>query len=195
MKLSAKNIAFLAVFTAVIMLATWLIRIPNGIGYINFGDTFIFVGAAFFGPVFGLICGGVGSALADVLSGFASYAPATLIIKGVEGLLCGLLIRALLKVRLNVYAASCISMAVSALFMVAGYFVTNGLFFGTFKAALVEGVPGDCIQAAVSVAAGMILSFSLSKSRAVLNYIGDNPFTDKIKEKENAEAVPPKTND
>ena len=55
--------------------------------------------------------------------------------------------------------------------------------------------PAKSSAAAVSVAAGMILSFSLSKSRAVLNYIGDNPFTDKIKEKENAEAVPSKTND
>lgn len=187
MKLNAKNIAFLAIFTALIMLATWLIHIPSGIGYINFGDTFIFVAAVFFGPIFGLICGGVGSALADVLSGFAAYAPATLIIKGAEGLICAILFKILLKTRLNVYIASCISMAIAALIMVAGYFLTNGIFFGTFRTALVEGVPGDCIQALVSVTAGMVIAFSLSKSNAALNYIGENPFTQINKSKEDAE--------
>ena len=61
-------------------------------GYFNLGDTLIFISAALFGPLFGMIAGGVGSALADVIGGYIHFAPWTLFIKGIEGWLAGFLI-------------------------------------------------------------------------------------------------------
>ena len=63
---TTKRIAMLALFTALIAVATAVISIPGPIGYTNFGDTFIYIGAALFGPVFGMITGGLGSMTADL---------------------------------------------------------------------------------------------------------------------------------
>ena len=57
----------------------------------NLGDSMIFVTAIVFGRKYGLAAGGLGSALADILGGYATWAPWTLVIKGIEGNLAGML--------------------------------------------------------------------------------------------------------
>ena len=51
----------------------------------------IFVSAFTFGPIVGGFAGGVGSAISDVATGYAYFSPFTLIIKGAEGLIAGLI--------------------------------------------------------------------------------------------------------
>ncbi|HME50981.1 MAG TPA: ECF transporter S component [Candidatus Lokiarchaeia archaeon] len=85
-------IAVTAAFTALVFVATFSFRIPLPIsgGYFNLGDVVIFVTALSFGPWIGAFAGGVGSMLSDMI-GYPIYAPWTLIIKGMEGLIVGLL--------------------------------------------------------------------------------------------------------
>ena len=75
-----------AVLTALVAAATLSIRIPVPAtqGYINLGDAVVIAAALVLGPRTGLIAGGIGSALADWLGGYAHWAPFTLIIKGLE---------------------------------------------------------------------------------------------------------------
>jgi len=89
----AKTLVYGALGIALVALATMSIQIPvpQTRGYINLGDTVIFVFAMLFGARIGALAGGVGSALADLLTGYAHWAPFTLVIKGIEGLLVGLL--------------------------------------------------------------------------------------------------------
>jgi len=54
--------------------------------------------ALLFGPIVGGIAGGLGSMLADLILGYAHYAPATLVIKGFEGVVVGFLGGRTLKV-------------------------------------------------------------------------------------------------
>ena len=54
-----------ALFTAVTFVGTILIRIPVGIGYVNFGDAVVMIAAVVLGPVGAALAGGLGSALAD----------------------------------------------------------------------------------------------------------------------------------
>lgn len=84
-----------AIFAAVVCAATLVIRIPVPAtsGYINLGDSMVFVSALLFGARIGGIAGGVGSALADILGGYGSWAPFTLIIKGAEGFTAGYISR------------------------------------------------------------------------------------------------------
>ncbi len=50
----------------------------------------VYASALLLGPTLGALAGGIGSSLSDVLSGFATtYAPGTLIIKGIEALIVG----------------------------------------------------------------------------------------------------------
>jgi uncharacterized membrane protein len=76
--------------TVLVMVVTLLVRIPvPGGGYFNMGDVLIVFSGLFAGWKTGLIAGGVGSPLADLI-GFPVFAPLTLVIKGLEGLICGL---------------------------------------------------------------------------------------------------------
>ena len=56
-------VAEVAVFSALVFVATIVIAIPSvsTSGYVNFGDTVIFIASAFLGPLGGFIAGGVGS--------------------------------------------------------------------------------------------------------------------------------------
>ena len=70
-----------AVFMALTCVATMVVQIPIPLGYAHLGDSVILICAFFFGPVVGALAGGIGSAMADILTGFAVWAVPTLIIK------------------------------------------------------------------------------------------------------------------
>lgn len=87
------KLALTAVFTPLVCVATMVfsIYIPATRGFFNIGETMIYCAALLFGPIVGAFAGGVGSSLADLLLGFYYYAPATLIIKALEGGIVGIL--------------------------------------------------------------------------------------------------------
>jgi len=87
------KITSIAVFTALVCVATILfsVYVPDTHGFFNVGDSMVFLSALLFGPLVGAFAGGVGSALADILLGYAHYAPATLIVKACEGYVVGFL--------------------------------------------------------------------------------------------------------
>lgn len=93
MKFSLKALSILAIFTGVVCVATLVLKIdiPLTYGFFNVGDSMVYVTALLFGPIIGGIAGGVGSSLADILLGAPWYAPGTLVIKGIEGLIVGYL--------------------------------------------------------------------------------------------------------
>lgn len=93
MRFGLRELSILAIFTGVVCVATLVLKIdiPLTYGFFNVGDSMVYVAALLFGPIIGGIAGGVGSSLADVLLGALWYAPGTLVIKGVEGLIVGYL--------------------------------------------------------------------------------------------------------
>ena len=106
---------------ALVAVATFLVQVPIPAtkGYLNFGDIMIFVSALTFGPIVGGFAGGVGSAISDVASGYAYFAPFTLIIKGAEGLIAGLISNRLSRKR------DIIAVVVAGVEMVSGYFLRS----------------------------------------------------------------------
>lgn len=89
----ARLIVSAALSIALVFIATssLSIYIPATRGYFNLGDSMIFLTALLFGPFVGCIAGGIGSMLSDVFLGYVVYAPATLVVKGLEGFLTGFL--------------------------------------------------------------------------------------------------------
>jgi uncharacterized membrane protein len=149
---TVRQLTLTALFTALVTVATVAIQIPLPAtqGYINVGDAMIFVTALLMGPRTALIAGGVGSALADILSGFAFYAPWTLVIKGLEGLIAAALgYRAFRTKGIAAWAAPA-SLVVAALWMVFGYYVAGGVLKG-FTVSLAD-VPANLGQGLASVA-------------------------------------------
>ena len=80
----------LVAYIVVVMLITrfFIVPLPSG-GYFNFGDVFVVFSGLMLGKRGGAVAGGVGAAIADIISGYAVFAPLTLIAKGVEGFVCG----------------------------------------------------------------------------------------------------------
>lgn len=110
------------------------------------GDVMIFVSALAFGPFVGGIAGGVGSALADFF-GFPQFVFFTLVIKGVEGLLAGLIAD-----RKSVFR-DVVAVVAGGLVMIFGYFITEVYLWG-MGGALAE-VPGNVGQILVGGVVGI----------------------------------------
>ena len=149
-----KTLALYGVFTAAIALLTLFASIPlpagSGGAYLNAGDAAIYAAAWALGPIGGAVTAGVGSALADILHGSVVYAPATLIIKALMGLLTGLLLK---RVRLA-------APAIAGLVMPAGYFAFEYL---VYRESAVFGLWTNAIQYVFGVAAGIVLIAALSR--------------------------------
>jgi len=76
--------------TVAVTVITYLIKIPlPSKGYFNFGDIAVVFSGLFLGWRGGAVAGGIGSALADIVGGFAVFSPLTLLAKGLEGMICG----------------------------------------------------------------------------------------------------------
>lgn len=90
---NAKTVATTAVFTAFVAAATmaFSLSIPVTSGYFNVGEIMVYTAALLMGPYVGAFAGGVGSMISDLSLGFPSYAPGTLVIKGIEGFTVGYL--------------------------------------------------------------------------------------------------------
>ena len=94
-----RYIVYIAVFTALVFVATIAIAIPmpTGVGaYINFGDIVIFLSSALLGPIGGAISGALGAGFADLVYA-PIFVPLTIIVKGIEGFLTGLIVLFLRK--------------------------------------------------------------------------------------------------
>ncbi len=146
-----KKLVLTALFTALITLSTMVIQIPMPIsGYVNLGDVFVLISAFILGPIYGTLAAGLGSALADLLSGYIVFAPATLIIKSIMVLVAYAIYFALKKTFKNLFWAKLISSAVAELVMVLGYFFYSCLIMGEGLVAALS-IPGNLIQGAVGI--------------------------------------------
>lgn len=117
----------------------------------------VMVAALTFGPVVGGIAGGLGSALADFLGGWYVWVPFTLVVKGIEGLLAGLIMRKGGEGRGSLWVV--LAWIVGGLEMVGGYFLVQVYMYG-FSAALVEA-PFNFVQMAVGGVVGIPVSIAL----------------------------------
>ena len=156
------KLTYTAMLTAMVCVATMLIRIPTMVGYTNLGDGFILLSAFLFGPFYGAVAGGVGSMLADIISGYAFYAPATLVIKGLIAVIAALLWKAMSKRGGDKVWKKILASLVAELWMAAGYWTFETLFLGEAKAALAS-IPNNIAQGLVGVVLGMVLYYALSK--------------------------------
>lgn len=97
--INTKKLTLTGLMTAAVTVATIAIMIPvpyTG-GYIHAGDSMVFLSVLVLGWKYGGFAAGVGSALADIISGYVQWAPATLVIKTLMAVLMGLAIEKAMK--------------------------------------------------------------------------------------------------
>ena len=127
-----RTLVFTALLTALVVAATVVLGFRTGDFFFNCGDTVIFVTAALLGPVPAMLAGGIGSFFAD-LAVYPATMFFTLVIKGLEGLLCGLLMKLFRTSRRGKLLAPVTggaSMLVAGVFMMTGYFICNSFIYG-----------------------------------------------------------------
>ena len=127
-------------------------------GYIHLGDAIVLLCGWTLGPIYGVAAAAVGSALADMLSGYLVYAPATFVIKGLSALV-GWLVYILMSKKKKSIWGLVISAIAAELLMVALYYVFEGFMYG-FAASLVN-IPANLIQGAGGVIFGTVLMKAL----------------------------------
>lgn len=166
-RLSPAMIALIAVLIALVAVFTLLVRVPTPAkGYVNLSDVAITFASLIFGPWVGLVAGGVGTGLADMLGGFAPFAPLSLAAHGLEGLAIGLLGRGRRSA-----GGMAVAWLAGAAVMVAVYLVGEGLFYTGWPPALAE-LPMNAFQALIGGAVGIPLVLAVRTAYPPIDRIG-----------------------
>ncbi len=156
-----RKLVLTALMAALCCVATMVVQIPSPMqGYVNLGDCFVLLSGWLLGPWYGFAAGGVGSMLADILLGYAHYAPGTLVIKGLMAMAAALILRSMHGSK----AGYLVGGAVAECIMVAGYFGYASLLLGKGLAAAAS-IPGNLFQGVVGLAAGLALVTVMERSR------------------------------
>jgi uncharacterized membrane protein len=172
--LNARSRTALLVLSAIMMclitIATMFIRVPIPFtqGYAHLGDAMIFLSVLILGWRYGAVVAGVGSMLADILGGFAVWAPWTLIIKSVMAVLMGVFIAWALKKQRGhgfLLFVEVLGMVVAGLWMIAGYYVAEGLIYGNWATAALA-IPWNIGQFVVGMVVAISLAVALYKTSA-----------------------------
>ncbi len=160
------RIVVLAATMALTAVLTALVRVPIAPtkGYIHLGDVGVYFAAFAFGPVVGLLAGGIGTAIADVTLGLAHWAPLSLLIHGLQGLLAGEL----------GYRAGArrqgLAWGLGAVAMIGGYFLAEVVLYG-MGAALVEVLP-NAIQVMVGGLVAIPLTAAIRRTWPPIDGLG-----------------------
>ena len=145
--MTTKKITTTAIFIALTAFFTIAVKIPvsPAMGYVNLGDFVILLSTVAFGPIIGMICGAVGSSLADLFLGYAAFAPFTFVVKGVMGLAMGVFLKKFTNKTQSIVLTAGV---ICELVMVVGYFFTSVILYGN-KTAFATIIPNG-VQALVN---------------------------------------------
>lgn len=124
--------------------------LPGGHGYVNLGDAGVYLCALLLPGWFGWLAAAAGSVLADVALGWALYAPATFLIKGLTALLVSLSQR---RPRPAASAMAC------CMLVPLGYFLYEWALF-SLSAALPSLLP-NVVQALLGAGLGLLVGRKL----------------------------------
>lgn len=160
-----RRLVLAALFAALCTVMTMVIQVPSPMqGYVNLGDCAVLLSAWVLGPWYGGAAAGLGSMLADLLS-YPHYAPGTLVIKFTMAVAAAYLFEAMRK-RIGKLAAQLVSGVAAEIIMVLGYFGYASLLLGKGLAAAAS-IPGNLVQGAFGIAAGIAVYAVLERSRAM----------------------------
>ncbi|MBE7041609.1 MAG: ECF transporter S component [Ruminococcaceae bacterium] len=163
MKTNTQKLVTASMLAALCCVATMIIKIPSPLkGYLNLGDCIVLLSGWLLSPAYGFATAGIGSALADLFSGYVVYAPATFIIKGIMALIAHSCFKGMHK-GLGNTPSRMIGGALAEVVMILGYFVFEGFLYGFAPSAV--NIPANGVQGAAGLIIGLILVKIFEKSK------------------------------
>lgn len=159
-----RRMAVSGLFAALIYVFTAYLHIPTGAGYTHAGDGLIYLAACILPTPYAVAAGAIGGALADGLTGFLVWMPATIIIKSVTSLFFSNKGEKILTLR------NILGIIPSLILCVVGYSLYEGIVMAKgFSAAAVIAAfgqtPAYCIQVAASSVLYIAVALALDKVR------------------------------
>ncbi len=164
-----QKLAISALLTAIICVSTYIIKIPSPAtnGYFNLGDCFVLLSGFILGPVYGAVAAGLGSALADLLSGYAQYALPTFVIKALMAVAAYFVAKALSKRPL---IGKILGGIVAEAIMVLGYFGYEAVILG-YGIAAAGSVFSNVMQGIVGIVAGVLVTTAIEKNKTINSFL------------------------
>ena len=150
-----KSLAITAICLVLVYVFTAVVNIrlpfaPNG-GLVHLGNVPLFVAAILFGKRTGMIAGGIGMGLFDLLSGWTLWAPFTLVIVGCMGFVVG----AITEKRKNMGFIILALIAACAI-KIVGYYFAEVVIYGNWVVPFTS-IPGNLIQIGLAAVITLII--------------------------------------
>lgn len=150
-----KSLAITAICLVLVYVFTAVVNIrlpfaPNG-GLVHLGNVPLFVAAILFGKRTGMIAGGIGMGLFDLLSGWTLWAPFTLVIVGCMGFVVGAITEKRKSMGFIVLA-----LIAACAIKIVGYYFAEVVIYGNWVVPFTS-IPGNLIQIGVAAVITLII--------------------------------------
>jgi uncharacterized membrane protein len=164
--MKVKRIVTASLFAALCCVMTLAVQFPAPMeGYIHLGDSLVLLSGFLLSPVYAMTAAGIGSALADLLSGYGHYAPATLIIKALMALLASVLNRMVFRTSAKRVPSLAIGAITAEIFMILSYFAYGTLIMG--EAAALSSIPLNALQGVFGAVSSVSLAMLLTANKSI----------------------------
>lgn len=146
------------ILTAVVFVFTAYLHIPSHTGYTHVGDGFIYLAACLLPFPYAIIVGAGGALLADCLTGFAVWAPGSVIIKiiTVSFFTC--------KRNKIINRHNILALIPAGVVCVGGYYLYESLLTGNYVIPL-AGIPGYIIQSVLSSMLFVVVGLAIDRAK------------------------------
>lgn len=168
-----ERLVMTALMIALVIIGTIVLRIPVPMtqGYVHLGEAMVYLSVLILGKRNGSFAAATGSAVADMLGGFAAFAPWTLVIKFVMAFATGTVLELAGKPHPqhaqrrppNPILISVLAMTAGGILMCLGYFIAETVMYGNHIAALTE-VPWNIGQFSAGIVLAVAINASLKKT-------------------------------
>lgn len=155
-KQSIKLMCVAGVFTALVFVFTAYLHIPSYTGYVHIGDGLIYLAACLLPTPYAVFVGAGGAFLADCLTGYAIWAPGSVIIKTAVALLFSSKGKRILNKR------NSLMLIPACAITVGGYYLYESIITANFIAP-VQGILGNITQSVLSAVLFVAVGFAFDK--------------------------------
>lgn len=151
-----KYMCLAGVFTAIVFVLTAYLHVPSYTGYVHVGDGIIYLSACLLPLPYAVFVGAGGALLADCLTGFAVWAPGSVIIKAATVFFFTAKREKILNLK------NTLALIPAGAVCIGGYYLYEALITGNFVAPL-SGIPGNISQSVLSSLVFVIIGFACDR--------------------------------
>ncbi|MBN7773658.1 ECF transporter S component [Clostridium aminobutyricum] len=156
-----KRLCETALFTALVFLGIFTFKFPLPFGYVHLGDSMIFLAVLMLGGKRGALAGGIGGALADLISGYAIWMLPTFLCKFFLAICMGIIIEKQLF-KLEGKSAWLVGGLLGGLVQTIGYMIASYVLYG--MPAVVVAIPSLAFQSIAGLIIALVVAAALQKT-------------------------------